>query len=112
MSVREDLAAAASSVEGISVQPYFNQTTKAGSGMVRMDRTDYPNVFGGIVTWQILVMLPQDIAQAEKYLEAKAPALVAALSEHMVVRTVAPQQIQIEGAQILPALVISGTREE
>lgn len=112
MTVREELATAASTVDGIKVNPYYLQTTKAGTGMVRLDRIDYPDVFGGLVTWHVLVVLPGDIAQAEKYLEDKGPALVAALSEHMAVRTVTPQQIQIEGAQIVPVVVIAGTREE
>jgi hypothetical protein len=74
--VRQLLADAAGSVEGITASPYFVQDTKPGRAWVRRDRTDYPNVLGGLVTWNVVVVLPQDMAQAEKFLDAKASAAV------------------------------------
>ena len=110
-AVRQAIAEAATTVDGINVTPYFRQTTKAGEGMVRHDRTAYPNRFGGVVTWQVLVLLPQDIAAAEKYLEDKAPALLEAVSDHLVITSMAPQQLALDTGQV-PCVVIEGHREE
>lgn len=108
---RQALSEAASTVEGVSVSPYFRQVTKPGSGMVRRDSTDYPNTFGGVITWQVLVFLPQDMAAAEKFVDEKVPALVAALSPEMRVTTVTPQQLALDSGAV-PIVLISGQREE
>lgn len=110
-AVRTALADAANTVEGINVAPYFKQSTKPGSGMVRKDLVDYPNTFGGVVTWQVLVFLPQDMATAEKFLDEKGPLLVAALSPEMRVTTVTPQQLALDQGAV-PIVLISGQREE
>lgn len=109
--VRQVIADAASTVEGVEIHPYFRQTTKVGTGMVRMDRqTRASNGFGFVTTWQLLVILPQDIAAAEKYLEEKLPALMEAVGEQMVIQTVAPQELVLENGR-LPCVVIEGARE-
>ena len=110
-AVRTALAEAANTVDGISVQPWFRSSTKAGDGMVRLDRITYPNPFGGIRTWQVLIVLPQDLAQAERYLEDKTPALVEALGNEMAVDSATPQQIALDTGA-LPCLVIEGHRAE
>lgn len=109
---REVLAAAASTVEGISVTPWFRQTTKAGQGMVRLDRRirDESGLPYFNNVWQVLIVLPQDIAAAEKYLEQKLDALLEALSEQMAVSTATPQQLAIDTGTV-PVVVIEGTRE-
>lgn len=109
--VRELIADAASTVAGISCTPYFRQSTKTGDGMVRLDHNDYPDRFGGLSTWQVLVVLPQDIASAEKYLDSKIPDLVTALSEALVVRRVTPQELALDNGTRLPVVVIEGIRE-
>ena len=109
--VRQALADAANTVEGITVAPYFKQTTKPGSGMVRRDRTEYPTPFGGLVTWQVLVFLPQDLAAAEKYLDEKGPQLAQALSPQMSVSAVEAQQLALDTGAV-PIALIQGTREE
>jgi hypothetical protein len=108
-AARTAIAAAANNVSGIHCNPYYVQTTKAGDAMVRLDRITYPNVFGGIATWHVLMLLPQDIASAEKYLEDKVPDLVEALAEEMSIRTVQPQQLALETGSV-PCVVIEGTR--
>lgn len=109
--VREKIAAAASSAAGVHVTPYYRQVTKPGQGMVRFERTDYPNAFGGLVTWQVVVLLPQNIAQAERWLDENGPALRTAVAEELVVRSMTVAQVVIdEGA--VPAVVIEGNREE
>lgn len=109
--VRAVIAAAANTVEGIDCTPYFRQSTKPGSAVVRKDRVTYPNKFGGLVTWQVLVMLPQDLASAEKYMDEKVPALVDALAPHLVVTEAVAQQLALETGAV-PIVLIQGTREE
>lgn len=111
MTVREDLAAAASTVEGITVTPYFRQTTTTGQGCVRLDHTDYPDSLGGWDTWQIVVFMPQDTAVAEKYLEAKRGPLRDALAAHMIVRRITAGQLAIDTGTV-PVVFIEGQREE
>lgn len=109
--MREAIAAAASTVDGVDVSPYFRQATRPGSGMVRRDRSDYPSRIGGATTWQVLVLLPQDIATAERWLDANAAALRKAVGTELDVRSVTPQQLAIDTGTV-PAVVIEGTRED
>lgn len=109
--VREALAEAASAVDGVNVTPWYRQTNKAGQGYVRLDTVNYPNATGGVVTWQVCVLLPQDIATAEKWLAEKAFAVANAVNDHMRVRSYQPVQLLTDGGA-LPAVVIEGTREQ
>lgn len=109
--VRDKIATAASAVVGVNVTPYFRQVTKPGQGMVRMDRINYPNAFGGVVTWQVVVLLPQDIAQAERWLDENGSVLRAAVAEELVVQSMTPQQLALDTGTV-PAVVIEGQREE
>lgn len=111
-AAREAIAEAASTVDGIKVTPYFRQTVKAGQGMVRLDRRvrDDSGLAYFNDVWQVLVVLPQDIAAAEKYLEQKLDLLLDALGEQLAVASATPQQIQTDSTTI-PCVVIEGTRE-
>ncbi len=109
--VRAALAAAANTVEGIKCPPYFKQTTKPGTAMVRKDRVAYPNKFGGLVTWQVLVMLPQDLEASEKFLDETIPLLVDALAPELRVTDVIPQQLALDAGAV-PIALIQGNREE
>lgn len=112
-AVRAELAAAVNGAGAAAkCAPYFVQATKPGSAWVRRDRTEYPNRFGGVVTWQIVVVLPPDLASAEKYADEKGPVLVEALADHLVVTSVTPQQIVLDDHPPLKALFIEGHREE
>jgi hypothetical protein len=112
LEVRQALADAASAVEGITCTPYGRQTTKAGDAMVRLDRMDRDDSgFGFMVTWQVAVVLPQDQAKAEQFIDAKTPALIEALADHMVVTDAAQVQLVLEHGS-LPVLIVSGAREE
>lgn len=110
-AIRAALASAASSVEGLVGLPYFVVSTNPGNVLVRYDRTDYPNRFGGVVHWSLVLVLPQDQAAAEQYLEAKGPALRDALAADLVVTTVTTQLIDF-GAGAVPCAVFTGHREE
>lgn len=106
-AARTAIATAASTVAGINVSPYYRQISGTGEGMVRMDRTTYPDPFGGIVTWQVLIVVPQDVVAAERWLEAHQDELVDALSPEMTVRTVTPKELVTPQAKPGPALVTS-----
>lgn len=111
-AVRNALAAAANTVVGISCQPYFVQSTESGVAMVRLDRIEYPNPFGGVCHWNVIVLLPQDQEAAEKYIDAKIPAVRDALAEQLVITQVQPQRLDIPGVGVLPCVFINGHREQ
>jgi hypothetical protein len=112
-AVRAAIAAAATTVTGIKVEPYFTPVTKPGAGCVRLDRTDYPNRLGGVDFWQVIVRLPQDLAEAEKYMDANRLLLYEAVSAEIVVTAIAPQQVIFdEGTPALPCLIITGHRAQ
>jgi hypothetical protein len=111
-AVREAIAAAASTVDGVDVEPYSRQATTPGQGWVRYDHTDYPNPFGGLVTWQVLVRVPTDLRAAEEWLDTNGPALRAAVAEQLIVRSMTPVQLALPDGQSLEAVVIEGQREE
>lgn len=113
-AVRNALAQGASTVEGITGQPYFVQTTGAGVALVRYDGTEYVHSFGarfGTPRWSVVLLLPNDPAAGEKYLEAKVPPLLDALAPVLAVKSVTPQYIDF-GSGAVPCAVISGNREE
>lgn len=110
-AVRQALAAAASTVEGVTGHPYYVQTTQPGSVLVRLNRTEYPNRFGGVAFWDLYVLGPQDQAAAETHFEALVPQIREALAAELAVTTVTYQRTDFgEGA--IPTAVISGHREE
>lgn len=111
-TVRKLLAAAANSVDGLTGYEYFVQATTPGAVNIRYDRTEYPNRFGGVVHWNVVLVLPQDQAAAERYIEEHVPDLRDAVAEHMTVTSIVPQRLQIEGLGILPTVFINGHREE
>lgn len=111
MTARDDIAAAASSVDGINVTPYFRQTTQPGQGLVRLDRTDYPDRLGGIDTWQAVIFLPSDRTAAEKYLEEKKGPLRDALAQVMMIRRISIEQLALDTGTV-PVVFIEGQREE
>jgi hypothetical protein len=109
---RAALAYAASKVAGVTVQPYYGDVTKPGFGYVERARTDYPNRFGGVVTWTVVVVLPGDIADAEQWVDANQLALVEALASEMTVAAARYERLALDNGTTLPALFIDGTREE
>lgn len=111
-ATREALAAAASSVEGIVCTPVYQQVTAQGQACVRLDRIEYPDRFGGVVHWNVVVCLGQDMASAETFFEAKVPLIVEALKPELIVASATPQQLNlIDGSSVLAAF-INGFRED
>lgn len=111
MSIRTDIATAASTVEGITGHPYVVGDTSPGTVYPRIDRIEYPNPFGGVLYLNVVLVLPQDLAEAEQYLEQKLPALKTALEPHLVLTTVRPQRLQLDGVGVLPVAFLNGHRE-
>lgn len=112
MSAREDIAAAASAALKHAATPYFRPNTEPGTAYVRRDRIEYPNRLGGVGYWDLVVVLPQDYAAAEKWFDTHIPAVVEAVSIELAVDRVTPQRLEIAGVGVLPVVFISGHREE
>lgn len=113
MSAREDIAAAASTVDGINVSPTIRESTKVGDGWLRLNKmTRADNGYGFINTWDIFIVVPQDNASAETWLDENAGLLEDALHRELYVTTITPTSISLEtsGTSVW-AVHISGTRE-
>lgn len=112
MSSRTEIAAALSTVEGLTAYPYRTADISPGTAFLRLERIDYPNDFGGINHWNVVLILPQDGGDAaEKYLEDKLPLLLEALRGHLPVTSVQPTRLDILGVGVLPCVFINGHRE-
>lgn len=111
LQVREEIAAAADTVAAVSCSARYRQSTKPGDATVRRDRTDYPDRFGGLVTWQVVVTLPQSFTAAEEWIDANQTDLVAALREVLAVRRAFPAEVAIDSGT-LPVLIVEGQRED
>lgn len=112
MSVRVDLAEAASALEGVVVYPYFRQTTAPGSGFVRVESIDRDDSgFGFMVTWQVAVVLPQDLANADRWVEERVVDLIAALEPEGAVMGAQPVQLNLDGPTV-PALIVTVIRAQ
>lgn len=111
MSTRTDLATAASTVEGITAHPSYVQGTDPGLTFVRLERIDYPNPFGGVAHWNVVVVLPQDIAAAERFVEDHLEPLRLALEPYLAITSAVPQRIEFPGVGVVPCVFINGHRE-
>lgn len=112
MSTRQDLADAALTAKGVrSSHPYLVAQTDPGTVWVRLDRVEYPNAFGGVSFWNVVLVLPQDVAEAERYLESTINPLREAIAPHLVVTSVTIQRLQLDGVGTLPVAFFNGHRE-
>jgi len=111
MSPREDIAPAAGEVGGITAHEHVVGDTTPGTVYPRLDRIEYPNTFGGVAHWNVVLVLPQDIADAERYLADTINPLREALAPHLVVTSVTPQRLQLDGVGLLPVAFFNGHRE-
>lgn len=111
MTTREEIAAAASKVEGVECSPtYVNQTTP-GQAYVQWMRTEYPNRLGGWDYWAVLVTLPSDAAAAQEWIEEHKAALVDALGEELIVERALPQIVPETDNPSKKVLAVEGRRE-
>lgn len=112
LAARNALATAASSVAGVKATPYYRQSGKVGDAFVRLDRVARDSSgFGYMATWQVCVVLSQDQAHAERWIDDNLPALTTALEHQGVVTTAQPVQLALETGTV-PALVITLAREQ
>jgi hypothetical protein len=108
---REALADAINEVPGFNCSPWFRQTTKPGDAVVQWGGARRPdNGFGYINRWEVVVILPQDIAASEKYVAENLPSLLEAASTQMVITNVTPNQLALDTG-VVPCVVIEGNRE-
>lgn len=112
MSAREEIAAAASTITGVTVAPFYRQNLKAGSGFVSLiSRARGDNGFGYVDTWGVLVAIPQDVKAAEEWLEEHLTPLMDALDAEMVVQSASPDTFTLRDGVSTNAVSITGTRE-
>lgn len=111
MTVREDLAAAAKTVDGISCTPYYRQSLKARDGFVRLAKRTPDQSIGFTDTWQVWIALAQDVPTAEKWIEEHLDELTAALSSEMTVTSITPTEFNIAGVPSVNGVVVEGDRE-
>jgi hypothetical protein len=112
-TVRAEIAAAATLIEGVNVSPYYRQSLKPGDGFVRLgQRGRDGSGIGFLDTWEIWLALSQDVLTAEQWLEDNLDDLLVSLHSAMYVTTVTPTELVIgTGGASIPGVIIAGTRE-
>ena len=94
-----------------SCTPYYRQSLKPGDAMVRLDaRARDRSGVGYVDTWQVWMAIPQDVTQAEKWLDTNIPVITAALEPLLWVSTITPSTLQV-GSQQTNGVIFEGTRE-
>lgn len=113
MTVREEIAAAASTVDGIEVFPEYEHVTTPGQGYVTWLRTEYPNTLGGEDYWGIVITLPPDTAAAQAWVAENLQPLWKALrkSRAMTVTGARPDVDLPTDNQAQKVLIVEGHRE-
>lgn len=109
--VRTALADAANTVAGVNVSPYYRQSSRSGDGLIQMNRIEFPNKFGGVTYWDVIVTLPTGPADAQRTAEELVPDLVSALAAEMTVTGVTFSVLAADSGPDRPCLVVSGWRE-
>lgn len=118
MTVREELAAAASTVDGIEISPEYRQLSKPGQGWIELLRTEYPpihGVLGGEDYWGVFVLMPSDVAAAQRFMDEKRTELVRALMpptgvRWLIVTQVRPEIISVPDNPGIKTMVVEGHR--
>jgi hypothetical protein len=112
-AVRALIAAAANAHLGAKrVTPYYRQTTTAGWGWVSLaTRARDASGFGFMDTWEVRVVLSQEIAKAEAWIDEHADALTEAIAAELVVTALTPAVLNLDTKTTVNALIIEGVRE-
>lgn len=109
-SEAEEIPARLAIASAANVSPYYNQTTVPGSGWVSLQRSEADDTgFGFMDRWAVTIVLPQDLAAAERWIEQMRDTLVANLKPVLIVTALVPATLTLGGGSV-PALVIEGTR--
>lgn len=110
MGAREEIAAAASTVDGVTITATYRQTLKAGQGFVKWNGRDRDDSgLGWIDTWQVWVAVPQVVEAAETWLEGHLDDLIEQLDTELVVTSATPADLVL-GSTATNGLIITGTR--
>lgn len=112
MTTRDDIAAAASSVEGVECSPFYRPATEPGAAWVERTRTVYTEgmhpSYGALPFWRVTVVMPSDVVAAEEWIETYQQTLVEALSDAMAVTVATPETVQLVDNPALKVLTIDG----
>jgi len=113
VTAREEIAAAASTVDGVEVFPEYAHVTTPGQGYVTWLRTEYPNGLGGEDYWGVVITLPTDTAAAQAWVAEHLGPLWKALrkSRCMTVTGARPDVDLPTDNQAQKVLIIEGHRE-
>lgn len=107
---RHEIAEALNTVDGIQCFPYYRQTTRPGDALVSWEgATRSENGFGYMNRWDVLILLPQDHAAAEKTMSDRLDTWLDALAPVLIITGVTPAQLTLD-AGMVPAVVINGVR--
>jgi hypothetical protein len=94
MGVRQDIASAASSLTGVSVEPYVRRTLTPGDGYVQFLGMEIDDTgLGFMERWVVIITISQDDLAAQMWIEENSDALIDALSPHLIVTSVVPWDV-------------------
>ena len=114
MSAREELAEAASSVAGVNVTAKWRQTTTPGEGWIRwVRRAPDESRFSRVDEWEICLVMPQQPAAQETWLETVVDDVVDALEAARVWswdETYTDTMTYDAGGALVPFLIFAGSR--
>lgn len=107
---RADIAAAANQIDGLNIVGHYRQHLKPRDGFVKWNgRTPDDSGLGWIDTWQVWVVLAQDVKAAEEWIAANVAPLIAAVQDEIVVTGAIPAELLL-GNKTVNGLIIEGTR--
>ena len=114
-TVRQEIADAVSTIDGITCFPYYKDG-KHGTAYVEFLRTEYPpihGVLGGEDYWGVVVILPDDLAAAQRFIDTHRGPLFQTLSRNVLIVTqTRPEIIAIPDNPSIKTMVIEGHRAE
>ena len=110
-ALRTALADAANAVLGPKrCAPYSRSSARPGDAWVSFARRDRDVTgLGFMAAWEIRVALHQSLPAAEKWVDANADALAAAVAQHLVITAVVMVTLVTENGNV-PGLVVEGVR--
>lgn len=112
MITRQDIAAALSTIEGVTGQATPPRTPKAGMGWPEWQQTTPSTMSGDEITWAVHVALPAGLPDSAVL---EADALVASLMDVLIelgeIQTVQPTTLVMQqgGASQLPCITVTLT---
>ena len=108
MTTRQELAEALTGIDGYHISAYYRQTTKPGDGFITItDLTRDTSGIGWMETWQIIIILGQDLNAAERRFENDIDTLVDTTSTILHVANVTLATLTLD-THTLSAVIIDG----